>query len=63
MLHEGATTRFIIAGLTRAIQLFYLIRQGDPIAILLYIIYVEPSLQENDRLKRGGHREEFRSVL
>ena len=44
MLHEGATTRFIISGLTRAIKLLFSIRQGDPIAMLLYIIYVEPLL-------------------
>ena len=44
MLHEGARTRFIISGLTRAIQLLFSIRQGDPIAMLLYIIYIEPLL-------------------
>ena len=44
MLHEGATTRFIISGLTRVIKLLFSIRQGDPIAMLLYIIYVEPLL-------------------
>ena len=44
MLHEGAMTRFIISGLTRAIKLLFSIRQGDPIAMLLYIIYVEPLL-------------------
>ena len=44
MLHEGATTRFIISGLTRAIKLLFSIRQGDPIAMLLYIIYIEPLL-------------------
>ena len=53
MLHEGATTRFIIAGLTRAIQLFFSIRQGDPIAMLLYIIYVEPLLQALEKKMTG----------
>merc|ERR1712240_421701 len=32
MLHEGARTRFILSGLTRAIDLLFSIRQGDPLA-------------------------------
>merc|ERR1711867_122064 len=44
MLHEGASTRLILTGLTRAIQLRFSIRQGDPLAMLLYIIYIEPLL-------------------
>ena len=38
MLHEGASTRLILTRLTRAIQLQFSIRQGDPLAMLLYII-------------------------
>ena len=41
MLHEGASTRLILTRLTRAIQLMFSIRQGDPLAMLLYIIYIE----------------------
>ena len=41
---RGARTRFIISGLTRVIRLLFSIRQGDPIAMLLYIIYIEPLL-------------------
>ena len=44
MLHDGANTRLILTGLTRAIQLRFSIRQGDPLAMLLYILYVEPLL-------------------
>ena len=44
MLHEGARTRFIVSGLNRAIELLFSIRQGDPIAMLLYILYIEPLL-------------------
>ena len=44
MLHEGARTRFILASLTRAIEVIFSIRQGDPLAMLLYIIYIEPLL-------------------
>ena len=53
MLHEGAMTRFIISGLTRAIRLLFSIRQGDPIAMLLYIIYVEPLLQALEKRMTG----------
>merc|ERR1712240_374570 len=44
MLHEGASTRLILTRLTRAIQLRFSIRQGDPLAMFLYIIYIEPLL-------------------
>ena len=53
MLHEGARTRFIIAGLTRAIRLLFSIRQGDPIAMLLYIIYIEPLLLALEKRMKG----------
>ena len=44
MLHSGARTRFILAKLTDPIDVAFSIRQGDPLAMLLYIIYVEPLL-------------------
>ena len=44
MLHRGAKTRFILSGLTRAIEVLFSIRQGDPLAMLLYIVYIEPLL-------------------
>ena len=44
MLHKGAKTRFLLSFLTRAIQVRFSIRQGDPLAMILYIIYVEPLL-------------------
>ena len=53
MLHEGARTRFIISRLTRAIQLLFSIRQGDLIAMLLYIIYIEPLLLALERRMNG----------
>ena len=53
MLHEGATTRFIISGLTRVIKLLFSIRQGDPIAMLLYIIYIEPLLLALEKRMTG----------
>ena len=53
MLHEGATTRFIVSGLTRVIRLLFSIRQGDPIAMLLYIIYIEPLLLALEKRMTG----------
>ena len=38
MLHEGATTRFILGFLTDPISVLFSIRQGDPLSMLLYII-------------------------
>ena len=44
MMHRGAKTRFILNGLTRAIEMLFSIRQGDPLAMPLYILYIEPLL-------------------
>ena len=44
MLHDQARTRLILSELTSPIDLLFSIRQGDPIAMLLYIVYVEPLL-------------------
>ena len=64
LLHEGARTRVIISGLTRAIQLLFSIRQGDPIALHhLYRTVASCLGEENDRLTSGKHREEFGSLL
>ena len=44
MLHEGAQAKFLLGKLSKAISINFSIRQGDPIAMILYIIYVEPLL-------------------
>ena len=44
MLHQGATTCFLLNFLTNPIKIFFSIRQGDPLSMLLYIIYIEPLL-------------------
>ena len=44
MLHAGAKTRFILQSLTKMVSLSFSIRQGDPLAMILYIIYIEPLL-------------------
>ena len=55
MLHKGAKTRFILDFLTEEIELSFSIRQGDPLSMLLFIIYVEPLLMYLER-KVGGIR-------
>ena len=44
MLHQGARTKFILDFLTKDIAVSFSVRQGDPLAMLLYVIYVEPFL-------------------
>ena len=44
MLHHDAKTRFILSKLTQAVNVSFSIRQGDPLAMLLYILYIEPLL-------------------
>ena len=44
MLHRDAKTVFIMKGLSAAIQVSFSIRQGDPLAMILYIIFIEPLL-------------------
>ena len=42
--HRNITTRFVLNVLTSEIFLSFSFRQGDPISMLLYLIYVEPLL-------------------
>ena len=53
MLHEGATTRFILNFLTDPINVLFSIRQGDPLSMILYIIYIEPLLMMIKRMTMG----------
>ena len=53
MLHEGATTKFILNFLTDPIRVMFSIRQGDPLSMILYIIYIEPLLMIIKRMTRG----------
>ena len=53
MLHNGAQTKFILTRLTEAINVNFSIRQGDPLAMLLYILYVEPLLLYLERNLKG----------
>ena len=53
MLHDGATTRFILNFLTDPINVLFSIRQGDPLSMLLYIIYIEPLLMMISKMTKG----------
>ena len=53
MLHQGAKTRFLLGFLTRAIWVRFSIRQGDPLSMILYIIYVEPLLMALEKSLSG----------
>ena len=44
MLHKDASTRFLLGKLSKAIKVSFSIRQGDPLSMLLYIIFIEPLL-------------------
>ena len=53
MLHEGATTCFLLNFLSNPINVLFSIRQGDPLSMLLYIIYIEPLLLMINKLTKG----------
>ena len=53
MMHEGARTKFILEHLSQAIELSFSIRQGDPMAMVLYILYIEPLLLRLESSLKG----------
>ena len=53
MMHEGARTKFILNQLSQAIEVSFSIRQGDPMAMVLYILYIEPLLLCLERSLKG----------
>ena len=63
MLHEGARTRFILGFLTASIEVKFSIRQGDPLAMILYIIYIEPLLIALERVLTGLRLPSVRQTL
>ena len=52
-MHTGVTTRCIMNKLTAEVSLTFSIRQGDPIAMLLYIFYMEPFLLRLEEITQG----------
>ena len=60
--HTDITTRFILNGLTEAIQLSFSFRQGDPISMILYLIYIEPLLVMLGKRLQGLQFPNFREI-
>ena len=53
MLHAGASTRFILNCLSKPVNILISIRQGDPLAMVLFIIFIEPLLMQIKMKARG----------
>ena len=53
MVHSGSTTSFLLSFLTKSIKLLISLRQGDPIAMPLFIIFMEPLLMMIRKKIRG----------
>jgi hypothetical protein len=52
-LHRGATASFLLHHVTSAVPITFLVRQGDPIAMLLYIIQLQPFLLRLEEVLPG----------
>ena len=63
MLHRGARTRCILDFLTKDIEVSFSVRQGDPITMFLYVIYVEPFLLMLEKKLRGLMVGNIRQIL
>ena len=50
MCHKGAMTRFLLKNMSRVVNVSFSVRQGDSLALVLYILYVEPLLQISKNL-------------
>ena len=54
ILHKGAKTRLLLSDLiTDTIAVDFSIRQGDPVAMILYVIYGEPLFLKIQHLLSG----------
>ena len=53
MLNQGVTTRFILQSLSQPVDIKISVRQGDPIAMVLFIVFVEPLLVRIRNLNVG----------
>ena len=60
--HKNITTRLILNSLSEEIMLTFSFRQGDPISMILYLIYVEPLLVKLGELLKGFHMANFNEV-
>ena len=53
MLHQNAETSFILNFLTKPVKILISLRQGDPLAMILFLLYVEPLLLMIRRETKG----------
>ena len=53
LLHEGAKTRLLLDFLTEPIDVLFSVRQGDPLAMILFILYIEPLFMKLERELHG----------
>ena len=53
MLHANTKAVFILDGLSDPINILFSVRQGDPIAMILYVIFLEPLLQKMSKVIEG----------
>ena len=60
--HRNITPRLILHSLSDEIRLSFSFRQGDPISMILYLIYVEPLLIKLGELLRGFQMPNFNEV-
>ena len=60
--HRIITTRLILNSLSDEIRLTFSFRQGDPISMILYLIYVEPLLVKLRELLSGFMMPNFNEI-
>ena len=60
--HSDITTRLILNGLTEPVKLLFSFRQGDPISMLLYLIYIEPLLVKLGKSLHGIKFPDFTEI-
>jgi len=52
-LHRGASASFLLHGLSPFLLILFSIRQGDPLACLLFVLYLEPFLAKLEAVLQG----------
>jgi exonuclease III len=52
-MHDGISTCFLLNGLSPEINLIFSVRQGDPLAMPLYTVYMEPLLVNLESVVKG----------
>lgn len=62
MCHDGITARFILDTLSDPVKLLFSIRQGDPMASVLYVIYIEPLIRRLNKDVKGVQISNFKQA-